>query len=89
MKKAQNRAGYDTSSDGGGKATAGTIKQDSSDDMLLRANTEQIQLSDSGLTPDSREGNSLFGFSKKSNFTGIQKLAWRDFFEGEELDRAY
>ena len=32
LRKAQNRAGYDTSSDGGGKATAGTIKQDSSDD---------------------------------------------------------
>ena len=32
----------------------------------------------------------MFGFSKKSNHTGMKpNLAWRDFFEGEELDRAY
>ena len=31
----------------------------------------------------------MFGFSKKSNQIGVSKLAWRDFFEGEELDRAY
>lgn len=90
--------GFETSSDGGVKGTAtGTSKHNnldsSNDDQLMRANTEQIpqNFSDTSITKISIEstGNAsrsgIFGQLRKDPI----RMEWRNFFEEDELNRAY
>jgi len=102
--KSGGTGGFDTSSDGGMKGTAaGTTNinnpdrpwmDTSNDDQLMRSNTEQLpmkNLSDSSITKKSIESGgilgsvSMFGHLTKDK----NKLEWRNFFDEEELDRAY
>jgi hypothetical protein len=95
------QVGYDTSSDGGMKGTAAATTQihnfeSSNDDPLMRSNTEKLDgknLSDSGQMSNTNSkdtGNimgSLSQFGGKKNLN--LKADWREYFEGEELDKAY
>ena len=95
------QVGYDTSSDGGMNGTAAQTTnvnnfESSNDDPLMRSNTEKLNgknLSDSGQMSNTNSkdtGNimgslSQFGGKKNVNL----KADWREYFQDEELDKAY
>lgn len=92
--------GFETSSDGQVKGTAaGTSKNNnldsSNDDQLMRANTEQIpqNFSDSSITKISIESGGNITGNKSGIFGQLNKepfkMEWRNFFEEDELNRAY
>lgn len=97
-----NIKGYDTSSDkntttgGGTNLNLNNLETNSNEEQLLRSNTEQLNvrpnLSDSGTTPsqDTGGGNILGGmFNKGAKGGAAAGLDWREYFQGDELDKAY
>lgn len=73
-----------------GKNQVGQLE--SSDDNFPRSNTEKLKFSDSG-SQDTSGGNllssiSMFG-SKNNSGLKNNRLDWREYFDGDELDKAY
>ena len=70
--------------------------ESSNEERLIRSNTEQIQyknLSDSGTTTKSQDTGdvlksiNVFGHQQTQAFK--PKMDWREYFQGDELDKAY